>query len=74
MKQAFLHNQLILGFKQTLHNKVFVPEEHVFYNHEAMIAFLNQIMDHEEMIRVQIDLQKREAVSEETAAYVALLK
>lgn len=74
VKQAFLHNQLILGFKQTLHNKVFVPEEHVFYNHEAMIAFLNQIMDHEEMIKVQIDLQKREAVSEETAAYVALLK
>ena len=74
VKQAFLHNQLILGFRQTLHNKLFIPAGHVFDNHEAMIVFLNRIMDHEEMIREQIDLQKREAMSEEAAAYAALLK
>lgn len=74
VKQAFLHEQLILGFKQTLHNKRFVPAGHVFDSHEQLINFLNQIMDNEERIREQVDLQKREAMSEEVAAYAALLK
>lgn len=74
VKQAFLHEQLILGFKQTLHNKGFVANEHVFNGHEELIAFLNQVMDQEERIREQIDLQKKEAMSEEAAAYAALLK
>lgn len=73
VKQAFLHNQLILGFKQTLHNKAFVAAEHVFSGHTAMIAFLNKVMGHAGMIREQIDLQKREAMSEETTAYAELL-
>lgn len=74
VKQAFLHDQLILGFKQTLHNKRFVPKEHVFDSHEAMIGFLSQVMDCQDRIRKQIDLQKKEAMSEEAAAYAALLK
>lgn len=74
VKQAFLHNQLILGFKNTLHNRQFVPEGHVFDSHEALAAFLNQVMGREEMIREQIDLQKKEAMSEEAAMYTALLK
>ena len=74
VKQAFLHNQLILGFKQTLHNKTFVPAEHVFDSHERLADFLNRIMDQKGQIREQIDLQKREAMSEEAAAYAALLK
>lgn len=74
VKQAFLHEQLILGFKQTLHNKGFVANEHVFNGHEELIAFLNQVMDQEERIREQIDLQKKEAMSEEAVAYAALLK
>lgn len=74
VKQAFLHEQLILGFKQTLHNKIFVPAVHVFDSHEGMIAFLKRVMGREEVIREQIDLQKKEAMSEEAAAYAALLK
>lgn len=74
VKQAFLHNQLILGFKQTLHNKALIADEHAFDNHEAMIVFLNKVMGHEERIKEQIDLQKKAAMSEETAAYANLLK
>ena len=74
VKQAFLHDQLILGFKQTLHNRTFIPKEHVFDNQEDLVAFLNQVMDHEERMREEIDWQKKEAMSEEAAAYAALLK
>lgn len=74
VKQAFLHNQLILGFRQTLHNRAFIAPEHVFDGHEAMIDFLNQMMGHGEVVKRQIDLQHKAAMSEETAAYMDLLK
>ena len=74
VKQAFLHNQLILGFGQTLHNKTFISNEHVFDGYEAMVAFLNKIMGNETMIDKCLELQKKAAMSEKAAAYVALFK
>lgn len=74
VKQAFLHDQLILGFKQTLHNKSFIAAEHVFDSYQGLVAFLNQVMGQKEQIREQIDLQKREAMSEEAAVYAGLFK
>ena len=74
VKQAFLHNQLILGFRRTLHNRAFIAPEHVFDGHEAMIDFLNRVMGHEEAVNRQIDLQQKAAMSEETAVYTDLLK
>lgn len=74
VKQAFLHDHLILGFKQTLHNKTFIADSHVFNKYEEMIDFLIQIMNHKKLIRKQIDLQKKEAMSEEAASYESLLK
>lgn len=74
VKQAFLHDQLILGFKETLHNKALIPDEHVFNGHEAMIAFLNKTMGNEAEIREHIDQQKKVAMAEETAIYTELFK
>lgn len=74
VKQAFLHNQLILGFRRTLHNRAFIAPKHVFDGHEAMIDFLNRVMGHEEAVNRQIDLQQKAAMSEETAVYTDLLK
>ena len=74
VKQAFLHNQLILGFGQTLHNKTFISNEYVFDGYEAMVAFLNKIMGNETMIDKCLELQKKAAMSEKAAAYVALFK
>lgn len=73
VKQAFLHNHLILGFRQTLHNKTFIAAEHVFDHYEEMTAFLNRVMGREDVITGRIDLQKKAAMSEETAAYAKLL-
>ena len=74
MKQAFLHEQLIVGFSQTLHNRAFIAPEHIFNNLEGMIAFFNKVMNHKERILEQIDLQKKTAMSEEATVYTDLLK
>ncbi|MCI8635619.1 MAG: accessory Sec system glycosylation chaperone GtfB [Eubacterium sp.] len=74
VKQAFLHEQLIVGFSQTLHNRAFIAPEHIFNNLEGMIAFFNKVMNHKEMILEQIDLQKKTAMSEEATVYTDLLK
>ena len=74
VRQAFLHNQLILGFKHTLHNKTFIAKEHVFENYEEMVSFLDKLMGRRAQIRKQLAVQKKEAMSEETAVYTELLK
>lgn len=74
VKQAFLHNQLILGFKQTLHNKAFIANEHVFEEYEEMAAFLDRVMGSKARIRKELSVQKSEAMSAKAAAYVELLK
>lgn len=72
VKQAFLHNLLILGFKNTLHNRTYIAAEHIFNGHEGMIAFLKNLMGHKAMIDGQLNLQKREALSEEVTTYTKL--
>lgn len=74
VKRAFLHNHLILGFKGTLHNKELIPDEQVFSGHKEMIAFLNETMGNEAMIRERINQQKKVAMSEEISAYADLFK
>lgn len=74
VRQAFLHNHLILGWKQTLHNRAFVAPEHVFEEQESMVTFLRNVMGRKEMINRQIDLQKKAAMSEETVVYADLLR
>lgn len=74
VKQAFLHNHLILGWKQTLHNRAFIAPEHIFEQLNAMTAFIKNAMGHAETINREIDLQKKAAMSEETAAYADLLR
>lgn len=74
VKQAFLHNQLILGFNGTLHNKAYIAAEHIFSGYEAMVAFLQLIMGHDAMIDERIHLQKRAALSEDTTTYAKLFE
>lgn len=74
VKQAFLHDQLILGFEQTLHNKMFIASEHIFKEHETMLSVLKKIMGNEALLQKRLNLQKRKAMSEKATAYMKLLK
>lgn len=74
VKQAFLHDQLILGFKETLHNRALIATEHVFADHDTMAVFLSKIMGQETLIRKRLNLQKKSAMSERLKTYADLLK
>ncbi len=74
VKQAFLHNQLIVGFRQTLHNRAYIAPEHVFDSHDGLIAFLREVMGREKRITGELDLQRCAAMSEDVDAYADLLK
>ena len=74
VKQAFLHNQLILGFRETLHNQTYIAPRHIFNGYEAMAAFLRRMMGHGALIDEELKHQKREALSEEVSTYANLFK
>ena len=74
IKQAFIHNQLIVGFKQTLHNKAFIAPDHIFGNREELILFLKSMMGNGQMIETHLNMQRKVAMSEEKNVYADLLK
>lgn len=74
VKEAFLHDQLILAFRQTLHNKTYIAKEHVFEDFESMRKFLSSLIGNEQAIKKHLDLQKETAMAENRIAYEAVLK
>lgn len=74
VKQAFMHNQLIIGFRQTLHNRAYTAPEHVFDSCEEMIFFLRKVMGSKEAMRKELTKQKKAAMAEKAAAYKKVLK
>ena len=74
VKQAFSHNQLIVGFDRTLHNPGLTAPEHVFRRTEDMIAFLRATMGSGQAVELQLNLQRQAAMAESPAAYANLLK
>lgn len=73
VKQAFAHNLLILGYEQTLHNRTFVANGHVFEGCKEMVSFLKRVMGNKAQVRKELTVQKSEAMTEKPAAYAALL-
>lgn len=71
---AFMHNHLILAFKETQHNSNYVAAEHVFAaaDVEKMIACLKETLANPEVLKARIERQHEWAVSEDTEAYLAI--
>lgn len=74
VKQAFLHNHLIVAFESTLHNKFYVAKEHVFANSDQMIKFISDVTSSEEGMLKAVVLQQNNAFSESIASYEKILK
>lgn len=71
VRRAFLNNQLILSFNETVHNRNYVAAEHIFDSKyvNRMIAELQMIMMNPQLIEENIKLQHAAALAEQTAAY-----
>jgi len=71
VKRAFLNNQLIFAFNETIHNRNYIATEHIFdaKNVNRMIADIQMIMMNPQLIEESLKLQHAAAMAEQTAAY-----
>lgn len=72
VNRAFLNNQLIYAFQETLHNADYVAEEHVYPAAESdrLIAAIRAVMADEELLEEELKKQREAAMSEKVERYV----
>lgn len=66
VSRAFLNDQLIYAFKETLHNTVYVAKEHIYAEDNAMelIAQLQRVTQDAAYMEQELDVQKAGALAE----------
>ena len=69
VKTAFLNNQLILGFENTLHNRNYVAEKHIFTNADDMLKVIDEVMQDRKSLKRHLKLQQKHAMAEGTDNY-----
>ncbi len=69
VKTAFLNNQLILGFSNTLHNRDYIANEHIFTSADAMLKVIDEVMSDKKVLKNHLELQKQHAMAEDTVDY-----
>lgn len=69
--KAFLHNQLIFAFRETLHNAEYTADENIYQSSEVerMLSDIRQITSDRELLNRKIENQRDNALSEDTKAY-----
>lgn len=74
VQTAFMYNHLILGFKETLHNPIYLAQEHVFSMDHAdkMIAEIKSLLENDELIGQRIEIQHKAALLEDTVSYLEI--
>lgn len=75
IKQAFLHNQLIFAFEETVHNREYTAVEHIYPVSEfpKMLLDIKNILGNEEMTEKHLRLQLESGMAEEKEAYFNLI-
>lgn len=66
VRRAFLHNQLILGFAETLHNREYIAEEHIYAaaDYSQMISEISIMQLNPVMMDSHLQLQHDAALAE----------
>lgn len=72
--QAFLHNQLIFAFQETVHNREYVPEEQIYPvdAFEKMVSDIREVLEDGKAMRRRLDRQRKHAMAEGKKAYTDL--
>ena len=75
VRRAFLNNHLILAFKETLHNRDYVAEEHIYPTDEMakMLADVEAAMSDAKVLKKYLQKQKKTAISETVKSYQTVL-
>ena len=71
VSRAFLQNQLILGFRETLHNKDYIAEDHIFAEAEPerLIGELRRLTGDGEALEQELAKQREAALAENAESY-----
>ena len=71
VRKAFLHNHLIIGFRETLHNPSYIAPEHVYAMDDVaqMIQGIKRIWSDASLIDAHIQIQHEAAMLENAETY-----
>ena len=74
VQTAFLHNHLILAFKETMHNANYVADEHIYTidQVDTMIADIRNLLLSPDLLQSHIELQHAAAMLEDPHSYTTL--
>lgn len=74
VQTAFLHNHLILGFKETLHNPAYIANEHVFNiaDVDKMISALRAVLADRKALNMCVERQHTSALLEDKNKYLEI--
>jgi accessory Sec system glycosyltransferase GtfB len=75
VSKAFLYNQLIFAFEETVHAKEYVTSEHIYAsdNVEAMIREIEKITGNMDLLQMHLKKQHMYAMAESTETYQDIL-
>lgn len=73
--RAFLHNHLIFAFHETLHNREYVAEEHIYSvaAFDKMVSDIKAVMENEALFDQHLERQHRHALSENVETYGSVI-
>lgn len=74
VRRAFLNNQLIFSFQETIHNRDYVADDHIYLSSETdkMIADVKNIMEDSDLMDRHLAKQHEAAMTEDEVAYAEL--
>ena len=76
VRRAFLNNHLIFAFQETMHNKNYVADEHIFQSKdfEQMIAKVKNAMEDVKLLDQMLKKQHSTAMTETKEAYINIVE
>lgn len=72
VNRAFLHNQVILGFSNTLHDGNFLPKEHIYAPEQAeqMIRDIAAMVENPQDWDARVQRQRQQALAEDPQSFL----
>lgn len=69
--QAFLHKQVIFAFEETIHNREYVADAHVYpvAGFDRMVSDVRNMMENGDALECHLKMQLEDAMAEEGKAY-----
>lgn len=69
VNRAFLNRQMIVAFQNTIHNKEYIAEEHIFGmdNYVELVQFVNRLSKDKELLQRHLQTQEQWALAEASA-------